>query len=81
VQAFGLLNLVIERCGEALAPHALALASALPRLWDAAAGQSLLRIQASVLPRSREAAKRSSSRTRVAPHCHHTTLTPRSWTF
>ncbi|PNW86254.1 hypothetical protein CHLRE_02g078885v5 [Chlamydomonas reinhardtii] len=44
-QAFGLLNLVIERCGEALRPHVGALAGALPALWEAAAGQSLLRIQ------------------------------------
>ncbi|KAG2485576.1 hypothetical protein HYH03_015738 [Edaphochlamys debaryana] len=44
-QAFGLLNMVIERCGEALRPHCLALAGALPGLWEAAAGQSLLRIQ------------------------------------
>ncbi|KAG2446835.1 hypothetical protein HYH02_008395 [Chlamydomonas schloesseri] len=44
-QAFGLLNMVIERCGEALRPHVGALAGALPALWEAAAGQSLLRIQ------------------------------------
>ncbi|PNH03022.1 Importin-11 [Tetrabaena socialis] len=43
--AFGLLNLVIERCSEALRPHVMALGSALPALWDQAAGQSLLRIQ------------------------------------
>ncbi|GLC33673.1 hypothetical protein PLESTB_000102300 [Pleodorina starrii] len=44
-QAFGLLNLVIERCGEALRPHVMALVAALPALWEQAAGQSLLRIQ------------------------------------
>ncbi|GIM07008.1 hypothetical protein Vretimale_11220 [Volvox reticuliferus] len=44
-QAFGLLNLIIERCGEALRPHVMALVAALPALWEAAAGQSLLRIQ------------------------------------
>ncbi|EFJ44088.1 hypothetical protein VOLCADRAFT_95713 [Volvox carteri f. nagariensis] len=44
-QAFGLLNLVIQRCDETLAPHVMPLVSALPALWERAAGQTLLRIQ------------------------------------
>ena len=42
---FALLNLLIERCGEALKPLVMQLAGALPHLWERAEGQSLLRIQ------------------------------------
>lgn len=45
-QVFALINLLIERCGEALKPLVMQLAGALPQLWEQAEGQSLLRIQA-----------------------------------
>jgi hypothetical protein len=43
---FGLVNLIIERLGqESIAPHVAGILPLLPRIWQAAADQSLLRIQ------------------------------------
>jgi hypothetical protein len=45
-QVFGLMNLIIERLGqETIAPHVGGILPLLPRIWQAAADQSLLRIQ------------------------------------
>jgi hypothetical protein len=44
-QVFGLLNLIIERLGPDISPHMGALLPLLPRVWQEAADQSLLRIQ------------------------------------
>jgi hypothetical protein len=49
-QVFGLMNLIIERLGqEVVAPHVGGILPLLPRIWEAAADQSLLRIQVGVL--------------------------------
>ena len=45
IQAFGLLSLLIERLGERVSPHIGGLVSVLPTIWQAAEGQSLVRIQ------------------------------------
>jgi hypothetical protein len=40
------MNLIIERLGqETIAPHVAGILPLLPRIWQAAADQSLLRIQ------------------------------------
>jgi hypothetical protein len=44
-QSFNLLNLIIERMGDLIRPWVEPLAALLPGLWQAAEGQSLLRIQ------------------------------------
>lgn len=45
-QVFGLMNLIIERLGQdVIAPHVRGILPLLPRIWEAAADQSLLRIQ------------------------------------
>lgn len=44
-QVFGLLNLIIERLGPDIMPHAGAVLPLLPAVWRDAADQSLLRIQ------------------------------------
>ncbi|WIA20395.1 hypothetical protein OEZ85_004815 [Tetradesmus obliquus] len=45
-QVFGLMNLIIERLGQdVIAPHVGGILPLLPRIWEAAADQSLLRIQ------------------------------------
>jgi hypothetical protein len=46
LQVFGLMNLIIERLGqEVIAPHVAGILPLLPQIWQAAADQSLLRIQ------------------------------------
>ena len=44
-QAFGLINLLIERLGSEVRPFCDAILSLLPGVWQAAEGQGLLRIQ------------------------------------
>ncbi|WIA40697.1 hypothetical protein OEZ86_004393 [Tetradesmus obliquus] len=52
-QVFGLMNLIIERLGQdVIAPHVGGILPLLPRIWEAAADQSLLRIQQSLHPNS-----------------------------
>ena len=47
MQAFNLMNLVIDRLGVSIRPYAPGLLQLLPAVWAGAEGQSLLRIQAS----------------------------------
>jgi hypothetical protein len=44
-QVFSLLNLIIERLGPDVRPFCDGILQLLPRVWQAAEGQSLLRIQ------------------------------------
>ncbi len=44
-QIFSLVNLVVDRLGAEITPHAQGLLSLLPAVWGAAEGQGLLRLQ------------------------------------
>jgi hypothetical protein len=45
LQAFNLINLIIDRLGVSIRPYAPGLLQLLPAVWERAEGQSLLRIQ------------------------------------
>ena len=44
-QVFSLLNLIVERLGPDVKPFCPVILQLMPRVWEAAEGQSLLRIQ------------------------------------
>lgn len=49
VQAFNLVNIIIDRLADEVKPYAEGLLQLLPAVWQVAEGQSLLRIQVPVV--------------------------------
>jgi hypothetical protein len=45
VMVFGLVSSIVERLGDLVNPHASAILSWLPQVWQDSAGQGMLRMQ------------------------------------